>query len=111
MFDKSKYQAAVFCIKKASLIGSSCADLGAICDILLSVLAQVAKLKTGFLDTRRNYLCRALHKYPNHNILWKSLMEEDSKDKNRNKKILITSDENSALIQLAIDHVLKMILS
>lgn len=109
MFEKSKQQAAVFCIKKSNLIGSSCADLVVICDILLSILTQVAKLKPGTLDTRKNYLSRAIYKYPNYDILWKSLTLSTSNDKA--KKNSIGSEENSALFKLAVDQVIKMILS
>lgn len=109
MFEKSKQQAAIFCIKKANLIGSSCADLVVICDILLSILSQVVKLKSGILDSRKNYLSRAIHKYPNYDILWKSLTQSCSKDKT--KKNSFASEENAALFQLAIDQVIKMIMS
>lgn len=108
MFEKSKQLAAVFCIKKANLIGSPCADLVVICDILLSILTQVVKLKPGILDSRKNYLSRATYKYPNYDILWKSLTLSSSVDKT--KKSSIASEENSALFLLAIDQVMKMIM-
>lgn len=124
MYKKTKHQAAVFCIRKADIIGRKCADLSVICDILLSILTQVAKLKTNVLESRINYLSRALYKYPTYGLLWTSLKTAASKvsdsraavaaekEINRNQQTTQSwSKENNDLFNLALDHVMKMLLT
>lgn len=121
MFDKTKHQAAVFCIKKANLIGSSCADLSVVCDILLSILTQLTKCKAGVLEDRVKYLSRAVHKYPTHSLLWtcikssaKSVKTKIATERNKqrnNQEATGWTTENVDLLKLAVDHFIKMILA
>lgn len=107
VFDKTKIQNAIFCINKASLIGSTCADLGVVCDILLSLLSKNVKSKMDTSDSQVKYLCKAVYKCPNYRLLWKSLLS--LKNSNESKKTSYDDEENSNLFYLAIDHTIKMI--
>lgn len=111
MFQKTKLQSALFCIKKASLIESKCADLGVICNILLAILSQMVKGKSYALDPRVKYLSRALIKYPSYELLWVGLISASGAKAEKIRKNQTLSEENTSLFQLVIEHNLRMILA
>lgn len=111
MNQKTQLQSAIFCVKKASLIESKCADLSVICNITLAILSQMIKTKPGVLDSKLKYLSRALVKYPNHGLLWTSLKSASEVKTEKIRKNQMLSEENTSLFQLVIEHNIKMILA
>lgn len=111
MFQKAKHHVAIFCIKKASLIGSTDSNLCVVCDILLAILSQQVKTKPKYLDGDRVvYLSRAIFKQPDYDLLWKSLLSaRGHEQQGRSKKSQLVNENDSGLFQLAIDHTIKMI--
>lgn len=108
--EKNKAQIAIDCIKKASQIGSSLPEVCFVCDLLLSVLCQSVKAKPETVTTRTKYLSRAINKYPNYNLLWEILFAHiNSERKDKTKLTHLLSQENSNLIDLAVDHILAQL--
>lgn len=117
MFHKQKYQTAIFCIRKANLMGSTNADLSVICDILLAItpIKSGGKLNKKAipvdLNSRVVHLSRALFKCPDYPILWNCLnaakLGDGSKESPRNNHHMTGYD--AELFQLAIDHTIRMI--
>lgn len=109
MQQHSGQQIAAHCINTAGLVGSTSADLRGACDILNSILTDMVERKACSLDTKTKYLCRAIHKYPNYELLWRKLLAiDDTKIRPRGKGRAnsVIGDQNFGLFQLAVDHIL-----
>lgn len=113
MFQKNKNREAIFCIKKAYLIGSTYAELCLVCDILLAIscTAIVAKSKSIDLGSRSKYLCRAYYKCPNEESLWLSILLETNQVSaaKQIKSDILASNQNLALFTVAIKSIIQMI--
>uniref|UniRef100_A0A6G1S8X1 Tetratricopeptide repeat protein 37 n=1 Tax=Aceria tosichella TaxID=561515 RepID=A0A6G1S8X1_9ACAR len=119
MFHKQKYQTAMFCIKKANLIGSTNADLSVICDILLAISPskptgrQSKKATPIDPNLRVVHLSRALFKCPDYKLLWDCLnaakFQDTTRELPKNNQPLTGYD--AELFQLAVDHTIRMITS
>lgn len=81
MLQRSKKQTAIYCINKASLLGSNHPDVCFICDILLSILCD-----------RTKHLRYAIYKYPSYNLVWSTLLEPKP-------------EQETMLFQLAVEHI------
>jgi len=109
MFCNIQNPLATICIVRADLIGSTSADLSAVCDILLSLLALPTRSK---VVVRTDHLSRAIYKLTDHKLLWSHLYA--SANFEPQIKSLIPSGPNApatSLFHLAIDHMIKMITS
>jgi tetratricopeptide (TPR) repeat protein len=118
MFHKQQYQTAMFCIRKANLMGSTNADLSVICDILLAILLsnstrQSKKATSLDPNARIVHLSRALFKCPDYQLLWTCLNEAKlgNAPKESPRKGHTLTGHDADLFRLAIDHTIKMITS
>lgn len=107
MIQKARHQTAIFCIKKANLIGSTDPDLCLVCDILLAILCQRTRGKPFGLRECSSYLSQAIFKNPSYWLLWETLIHlRDRELRKETKKDQTWSKRETSLFSLAIDHVL-----
>lgn len=112
---KSEHPEAVMCIERAILLGRTCAETNFVCNILLSILVQnCAKRKTLLtLNSRKEYLSKAVYRYPQYEVLWRALNEEITDIKSvapqTSSKLNSLNQQEFDLFRLAIKHSLMLI--
>lgn len=105
MHQKGANSTAIYCVKKASLIGSTDTNLCFVCDIILAILSQQptkTKNKNVPEVNPESHINRAIFRHPRYGILWK-FMEGDRNPKDKHHV--------RDLFDLAIDHSLSVLAS